>query len=203
MENRELQMIWKKFDVEPKPIEELDLLLTSKVRTTMNKFLVIRIISVLVSTGLLVFLTFTTIRRLNDVMYVINNSILGLITGTALTLGLLSFKKLQNYKYDTSLKVWLENRIQLLSRQLYGKLRFLYFFLIPVLFILIDLSIHVYYEDKAMTEVLQNEDSVTGLVVGTIIGLGVAFYSAVRIRRFQAANLEFLKDLHKRLSLEG
>lgn len=203
MENRELQMIWKKFDVEPKPVEELDLLLTSKVRTTMNKFLVIRIISVLVSMGLLVFLTVTTIKRLNDVMYVINNLILGLITGTALVLGLLSFKKLQNYKYDTSLKVWLENRIELFSRQLYGKLRFLYLFLVPVLFILIDLSIHVYYEDKAMTEVLQNEESVTGLVVGTIIGLGVAFYGAIRLRKFQAANLEFLKDLHKRLSPEG
>lgn len=203
MENRELQMIWKKFDVEPKPVEELDLLLTSKVRTTMNKFLMIRIISVLISTGLLVFLTVTTIKRLNDVMYVINNSILGLITGTALVLGLLSFKKLQNYKYDTSLKVWLENRIELFSRQLYGKLRFLYLFLVPVLFILIDLSIHVYYEDKAMTEVLRNEESVTGLIVGTIIGLGVAFYGAIRIRKFQSVNLEFLKDLHKRLSLEG
>lgn len=203
MENRELQMIWKKFDVEPKPVEELDLLLTSKVRTTMNKFLAIRIISVLVSTGLLVFLAVTTIKRLNDVLYVINNSILGLITGIALVLGLLSFKKLQNYKYDTSLKVWLENRIELFSRQLYGKLRFLYLFLVPVLFILIDLSIHVYYEEKVMTEVLQNEESVTGLVVGTIIGLGVAFYGAIRIRKFQATNLEFLKDLHKRLSLEG
>lgn len=196
-------MIWKKFDVEPKPVEELDLLLTSKVRTTMNKFLMIRIISVLVSMGLLVFLTVTTIKRLNDVMYVINNSILGLITGTALVLGLLSFKKLQNYKYDTSLKVWLENRIELFSRQLYGKLRFLYLLLVPVLFILINLSIHVYYEDKAMTEVLRNEESVTGLIVGTIIGLGVAFYGAIRIRKFQSVNLEFLKDLHKRLSLEG
>lgn len=196
-------MIWKKFDVEPKPVEELDLLLTSKVRTTMNKFLMIRIISVLVSTGLLVFLTVTTIKRLNDVMYVINNSILGLITGTALVLGLLSFKKLQNYKYDTSLKVWLESRIELFSRQLYGKLRFLYLLLVPVLFILINLSIHVYYEDKAMTEVLRNEESVTGLIVGTIIGLGVAFYGAIRIRKFQSVNLEFLKDLHKRLSLEG
>lgn len=203
MENRELQMIWKKFDVEPKPVEELDLLLTSKVRTTMNKFLMIRIISVLVSMGLLVFLTVTTIKRLNDVMYVINNSILGLITGTALVLGLLSFKKLQNYKYDTSLKVWLESRIELFSRQLYGKLRFLYLLLVPVLFILIDLSIHVYYEEKAMTEVLRNEESVTGLIVGTIIGLGVAFYGAIRIRKFQSVNLEFLKDLHKRLSLEG
>ena len=202
MENNELQKIWRNFDVNPKPVEELDLLLTSKVRLTMSKFLIIRIISISVSIGMLIFLAITTSKKSTDVLYVVYNSILGLFTFAAMVFGLLSLKNLQNYKYDISLRNWLENRIQLLSHQLNGKLRWMYIIILPLLFILIELSIHVYYEEKSMIEVLQNEESVYGLLFGAVIGLAVSFYSAIRIRRFQSANLEFLKDLHKRLSLE-
>jgi hypothetical protein len=203
MENNELQKIWRNFDLEPKPVEELDLLLSSKVRSIMGKFLIIRVISIFVSGGLLIFLAIATFNRLTDVLYVINNVVLGLISLTALLLGFLSLKSLLNYQYDSSLKVWLESRIRLFSRQLYGKLRLLYLFMVPVLFILIELSIHVYYENKTMREVLRNEESVMGLIFGVIVGLAVSFYGAIRIRKFQSENLEFLKDLYKRLCLES
>jgi hypothetical protein len=101
------------------------------------------------------------------------------------------------------MKVWLEARIQILSRELSGNQKWLYLFTIPLLFILTQLTIHVYYENKQMIEVLQNEESVTGLIFGAAVGLAVSYYSVIKIRKFQAANLEFLKDLHKRLTLES
>jgi hypothetical protein len=72
--------------------------------------------------------------------------------------------------------------------------------LIPPLFILILLSIHVYFEYKPFLEVLNNAESVTGLLVALPIGLFVSFFTAGRIRRHRKQQLEFLLDLQTRLS---
>ena len=202
MENNELQKLWKNIDLEinQKPKEELKLLLASKAKQTINKFLIIVSISILVCAGLLVFLTITSLNRLNDMIYLMNNLALGIITLLSLSSVLISWYKLKSNKYNMPLKDWLEMRINILSKGLTGRFSRLYLYLIPVLYILSVLSIHVYYEDKLFTEVLKTEESIIGLFVGTLIGLAVAYYGATKIRKFQINNLEFLRDLYNRLS---
>lgn len=201
MENNELQKIWKTIDTEinQKSKEELNLLLLSKTRQTISKFLVIISISILVCTGLLLYLTITSVNRQNDLIYLLNNVTLGILTMIALVSGLLSWYKLQTNMYNQSLKNWLEARINFLSKWLTGRFNKMYLFLIPILYVLTVLSIHVYFENKSFIEVINTEESIIGLFVGTIIGLFVSYYGARKIRRYQLDNLEFLKDLHRRL----
>lgn len=201
MENNELQKIWKTIDTEinQKTIDELKLLLASKSKQTINKFLVIMSISILICIGLLIFLAITSLNRQNDLIYLINNVTLGIITIISLISGLLLWYKIQNNKYNQPLKNWLESRINLLSKWLTGRLSKLYLFLIPLLYVLTVLSIHVYFENKSFIDVLNTEESIIGLIVGAPIGLFVSYFGARKIRKYQLNNLEFLKDLHGRL----
>jgi len=144
-------------------------------------------------------LAITSFNRQNDLIYLINNVTLGIVTIISLISGLLSWYKLQNSKYNQPLKNWLEEKIDLLSRGLTGRLSKLYMFLIPFLYVLIVLSIHVYFENKSFIDVLNTEESIIGLIVGAPIGLFVSYFGVRKIRKYQLNNLEFLKDLHGRL----
>ncbi len=201
MENSELQKIWKNIDAEinQKSKVELNLLLTSKTKQTVNKFLVKVIISIMVSIGFLTFLSITSLNRVDDLIYLINNGILGIISITALLSGLFSWYKLQNNKYNQPLKDWLEMRINLLSKQLTGRASKLYLYFIPFIYILTVLSIHVYYENKLLLEVLKTEESIIGLIIASPIGLFVSYYTIKKIRKYELHNLKFLKDLHGRI----
>ena len=202
MENNELQKIWKTIDLEinQKSMDELNLLLKSKVKQTINKFLLIMSISIAACIGLIIFLTITSLNRQDDLIYLINNMTLGILTIISLISGILSWYKIQNNRYNQSLKNWLDERINLLSSWLTGKFSKLYLFFIPLLYILTVLSIHVYFENKTFIEVLNTEESIIGLIVAAPIGLFVMYYLTRKIRKFQLQNLEFLKDLHGRLS---
>jgi hypothetical protein len=201
MENNELQKIWKSLDTEinQKSKEELNLLLTSKAKQTINKFLSIIMISIIVCVGVLVYLTITSLNRKDDLIYLINNVTIGIVTILALLSGFFSWYKIQNNEYDQPLKNWLEVRISLLSQGLTGRFSKLYLFLIPFLYVLIVLSIHVYFEYKPFIDVLKTEESIIALIVGAPIGIFVSYYGARKIRKYQFRNLEFLKDLHGRV----
>ena len=201
MENLELQKIWKTIDneINPKSKDELSLLLKSKAKQTLNKFIVILSASVLTSVGLIIFLLITALKRQDDLIYLINNAVLGLLMIVSLISGVLSWYKIQNNKFSLPLKDWLSERISLLSRWLTGKFSKLYYFVIPILFVLTVLSIHVYFENKSFIEVLHTEESIIGLIVAAPIGLFVSFFTVRKIRRYQIQNLNFLKDLYGRL----
>jgi hypothetical protein len=201
MENNELQKIWKSIDIEinQKSKDELNLLLTSKAKQTINKFLSIIIISIIVCLGVLVYVTITSLNRKDDLIYLINNVTLGIVTIIALLSGFFSWYKIQNNKYDQPLRNWLEMRISILSKGLTGRFSKLYLFLIPFLYVLIVLSIHVYFEYRPFIEVLKTEESIIALIVGAPIGIFVSYLAARKIRKYQLRNLEFLKDLHGRV----
>jgi len=201
MENLELQKIWKTIDneINPKSKDELSLLLKSKAKQTLNKFIVILSTSILTSVGLVIFLVITALKRQDDLIYLINNALLGLLVIVSLISGVLSWYKIQNNKFSLPLKDWLSERISLLSKWLTGKFSKLYFFVIPILYALTVLSIHVYYENKSFIEVLNTEESIIGLIIAAPIGLFVSFFAVRKIRRYQLNNLNFLKDLHGRL----
>ncbi len=205
MEDNELQKIWKTMDTEThqKSREELNLLLVSKAKQTISNLLIITGVSVIVCIGLIVFLIFTSLNRPDDFIYLINNTILGIITLLSLVSGLFSWYTMRSNRYNQPLKNWLDERIRLLSRWVTGKFSKLYLFLIPFLYILTVLSIHVYFENKAFMDVLKTEESVIGLIIATPIGLFVSYYVIRKIRNYQLKNLAFLKDLHHRLCNVG
>lgn len=202
MKTNELQNIWKNIDSEInlKTNEELNQYLAVKTRKTINKFLLFIAIDIIVSVGLIVFLIITALNRQADIIYLLNNSILCLITLSLLIISLLSWKKIQNNKYNLPLKDWLEQRIELLSSWLLGRYSKLYIVIIPILMIMIMISIHVYFEYKPFIEVMKDEESIFGQIFGLIIGLIFSYSAVNKIRKFQIKNLEFLKDLHARLS---
>ncbi len=204
MENNELQKIWKSVDSEinQKSKDELKLLLTSKTKQTINKFLAILSISIFVSLGLLIWLSYTSLNRQNDIIYLINNATLGFVTIISLVSALFSWRKLQNNKFNQPLKKWLELRISLLNKWLMGKFSNLYILIIPFIYGLTVLSIHVYFENRLFIDVLNTEESIIGLIVGTPLGLFVSYYAVRKIRKYQLHNLEFLKDLYDRLCIE-
>jgi len=201
MENNELQDLWKGVDseIKEKPTDELNLLLLSGTRETINKFAVIIGIDIAVCVGLIIFLTATVMNRQSDILYLINNLILGLMTFLSFLGSIFTLNKLKNNKYNLSLKDWLEQRIELLTKWLIGKYSKLYIIIIPVMMVLIILSIHVYYEYKPFIEVMRNEESLYSLTAGFIVGLFLSYYVVIKIRRYQLKNLEFLKELYDRL----
>lgn len=205
MENNELQRIWKNIDSEIglKTTDELNQLLNNKIKRTINKFFVILIIDIIVSVGLIVFLVVTALNRQGDILYLFNNSMLCLITFSALIISLLSLNKLNSNQSNMSLKDWLEQRIKMLSGWLLGKYSKLYIVLIPLLLVMINISIHVYYEYKPFIEVMKSEESIIGLIVGFLVGLFVSYYAINKIRKYQIKNLEFLKELHAHLCNES
>jgi hypothetical protein len=205
MENDELQKIWKSVDTEinQKSKDELNLLLASKAKQTINRFLSIIIISIIVCAGVLVYVTITSLNRKDDLIYLINNVTLGIVTTMALLSGLFSWYKIQNDRYNLPLKNWLEVRINMLSKGLTGRFSRLYLFLIPFLYVLIVLSIHVYFEHRSFIEVLKTEESIIALIIAAPVGLFISYFAAGKIRKYKLQNLEFLKDLHGRLGSVG
>jgi hypothetical protein len=201
MKTNEIEDIWKKIDSEInlKTTEELNQYLTYRIRKTINNFLIFMAIDSIVCIGLIIFLVFTAVNRQSDTIYIVNNFALCLITFASLIISLLSLNKLKNNKYNLPLKDWLEQRIKMLSNWLLGKYSKLYIVLIPVLLIMIMISIHVYFEYKPFIEVMKDEESIFGQILGLLIGLMVSFVAVNKIRKFQLKNLEFLKHLHARL----
>ena len=205
MENNELQKIWKDSDreIHQKSKDELNLLLASITRNTIYKFLYIIGTGILSGIGLLIFLTFTSLNRLDDPIYLINNITLGIICLISIVSGLMSWYKLQNKEPNQSLRNWLEVRINHLSKLVKGKFNKLYIIILPIIYALTVLSIHVYFENKPFLDVLGTGESMIGLIIGTPIGLFVSFFAVRKIRKHELTNLEFLKDLYNRLCNEG
>jgi|LFRM01.2.fsa_nt_gb RsiW-degrading membrane proteinase PrsW (M82 family) len=202
MENKELQQIWRSMDkaMPHRSKDELNLLLTSKTKQTLRKFLLITALSTMISAGVLIFLIITSLQRQHDPLYLLNNALLGLFVLFALISGVMSWLKLRQNRYDQPLISWLAEKIAILSSWLSGWRGRHYLFIMPPLYLLTVLSIHVYFEYKTFMEVMRTEESVVGLIVALPVGLFVSYYAVSIIRKYQKRNLEFLKDLYTRLS---
>jgi len=201
METNDLKNTWKTMEagIEPKTKEELNQSLTAITRKTMNKFVWLVSVDVIACVGFLAFLIITALNRQGDSLYLINNSILAVITLVSGIASIIVWDKLNNNKSGMPLKAWLEQQIKLLSGWLYGKYSKAYMVLLPILLVLINLSIHVYYENKLLVEVMKDEESLFGLAFGSLIGMVVAFYFVAKIRKYQVTNLEYLKTLYGQL----
>ncbi|MDZ7739666.1 MAG: hypothetical protein U5K32_11505 [Bacteroidales bacterium] len=206
MENNELQSIWRTVnsDIKQKSKDELNLLLTSKARQVFTEFLFLNIIAIPVCIGLMVWLIISTANRIDDIPYVTNNILLGTIVLFALFYGIREWQRFKRNKKNKPVKGWLEIEINLLSKWLIGKYRRINLYLIPMLYILTFLSIHVYYSDQYFIEVFHSDkflnEDIWGLIIFTPILFAGLFYGLIKLRKYQIKKLQFLKDLHTRLS---
>ena len=204
-ENKELQKIWKNVDgeINQKSSDELNLLLISKARQALHKFVVINVISIFVCIAVIVWLAITSFNRQHDVLYLVNNAILGVTVFLSLYHGLTVWYKLRNTNCDKSLKTWFEIRINILSKWLAGKFHNIEFYLFPVLYILTFLSIHVYYSGLDFMELFKSEkflnEDIWGIVIFTPIILALGFHFMIKTRKYYLQKLELLKDLYRRL----
>jgi len=201
METDRLQNIWKNNEtkIKLKTINELNQSLDTRSKQALNKFRIFYVVDAFVCAGVISFLIITALNRQGDTLYQANNAVLSLFTLISLVISLMSWNSLHNNKFNLPLKEWVEERIRLLSKWLLGKYSKLYIVLIPILLVMINISIHVYYEYKPLVEVFKNEESVIGLILGFIIGVFVSFYAINKIRRYQIKNLGYLKEIHAQL----
>ncbi|MCF8221969.1 MAG: hypothetical protein K9J25_02395 [Bacteroidales bacterium] len=204
-ENIALQKIWKNVDseIDQKSTDELNLLLVSKAKQALHKFVVINAVSVVACIAVIVWLIITSINRQHDFLLLTNNAILGAVAFVSLYYGMSIWYKLKNIKSDTSLKAWLEIRIDILSKWLNGRFQKVEYYLFPLLYILTFLSIHVYYSGSGFRELLKSEKFITedvwGILIFTPIILAVGFRFMINTRKYYLVKLEFLKDLYERL----
>lgn len=201
MENNELQKLWENIDTAMGHVSksELNRVLRDKVKKTVRKYLYIIGLSVTISAGVIIFLIITALNRPGDELYLLNNMVLGILTLTALVISVKAWIKLQNQNTGQSLKEWLNAQIKQLTEGLTGKHSKLYVITIPVFFILLLLSIHVYFENMLFSEVLRNEESITGMVIAIPIGLFVSYQVHKAIRAYQKKQLEYLYEIQKKL----
>jgi di/tricarboxylate transporter len=201
MKTEKILDTWKKIDseVKPKTKEEMEQILSNKVKRTVNKFAVLIIIDLVCSIGLTTFLIITSLNRMNDTYYLINNISLGLIVIAAMITSIWSLKKLHEGKFYPTLKEQLEQRIELLSKWLNGEYKWIYIVITPIILLMVLISIHVYYEYMPLVDVLKNDDSLFGMLFGFPIGLFVAYFTIQKIRKHQLVYLKNLKELHNAL----
>lgn len=205
MENNELQKIWKSIDTETnqKSKDELNLLLTSKARQVFAEFLIIDILAIPVCTGLIIWLVITTANRWDDTLYVANNILLGVIVLFALIYIISGWRRGKRSKMNKPVKEWLEIEINHLTKWLIGKYRKIDFYLIPILYILSVLSIHVYYSDLHFIEVFRSDkfinEDMWGLIIFSPIVIAGIYYGLLKLRKHQLKKLQFLKDIHQRI----
>ncbi len=205
MENNELQKIWRTVDsdINKRSGEELNLLLTSKAKQVFNEFLIVNITAIPVCIGVMVWLIVSTADRLDDRLYVANNILLGTIALYALFFVIREWHRFKRNKMDKPVKDWIETEINLLSEWLIGKYRRINIYLIPVLYILTFLSIHVYYSDLYFIDVFRSDkflkEDMWGIIIFTPLLFAGLFYSLVKLRKYQMKKLQFLIDLHGRI----
>jgi hypothetical protein len=201
MGNNNLHNTWKSLSFEKnlRSKKEINNIIATKAKQDISKFVAILVVSLIVSIGLLVWLIITSINRQTDLIYLINNFTLGLITIFGSCKGIITWKRLQTGYYNRSVKDWLEERIKLISNETSTSFSRLYYLLIPLLYLLTVLSIHVYFEYKPFVEVINTEESVVGLIVGSILGLVVSFYAVGKIRKYQLRILNSLKELREQI----
>ncbi len=190
-------------DIKQKSRDELNLLLTSKARQVFAEFLIFNITAIPVCIGLMVWLIISTANSIDDKLYVANNVLLGSIGLFTLFHVIRGWHRYKRSKMDKPVKEWLGIEIDLLSKWIIGKYKRIDLYLIPILFILSFLSIHVYHSDLYLIEVFRSDKFISedmwGLIIFTPIIFAASFYGLIKLRKYQVKKLQFLKDLYGRI----
>jgi hypothetical protein len=201
MLDKELQNIWKNVETtfEEKSKKELKLLLESKAKSKINKFLFINAIAITIIVCFMTYLFVSSYKNLNDYTLLTINSILFLVIIIGLISAIRSYQKLEYKNIDQNFKKYLNEQIKFLDKNLKSNHKFILLIFIPVFYSLTVISIHTSFSNFTALELLDSWDKLTPLLFGAIIGLTTAITTSILIRNYQIKNLNFLKDLHERI----
>jgi len=201
MKNNKLQEIWKSAGTASsrKSKDELNLLLTSKARQIAGRFTFDITLAIAICAIVLAWVGITSIERRDDMAFVVINLLLMFMVAAAMLSYLKAWFRLRRVDPGRPLKSWLELRIDILSKALRGRFSRLYPISLPVLSILLLLSIHIYFENKPFAEVMHSGETIAAFTAGFLAITIVSFAFAIKVRKKQLHDLDYLKDLHARL----
>ena len=190
MDKDEIKNIWQgaNHSIEHFSKEEIEKLFKKKSRTIMRKFVLLFIISIILSIGLLLYLGITSVLRFDDLYFVFVNLLLIILTAYFLIEYLKGYYKLNSIKIaNGNLKEMIQQKIRLIKRYLVGtKLSSL--IIIPFV-ILLMISIYVFFEKEDMIKVLALDDSIWGLIFGGIVEIIIKWWARKKIRKYYESNL--------------
>lgn len=199
METNELKNIWIEIEgtLTPKTKNELKEILLFKTKRILSKFRWFLMTSILLCIGVITFLIIASLEIKNDILYLLNNTVLAVIIITLLVYYIKSYKKLYfNVSENYNVYVSLNNKVQFLSKELKNKFEII---LIPFLGILLILSVNVFYTSRSFIGTFQDEENLWGLIFGFLIGMLIALYFARKISKYQKKELRILQNYLKEL----
>ncbi len=201
MKDEELRSVWENIGTESDRFTgvELNNILNSKVKKVKGRFYTVLAISAAVSIIVIALLVKASVDRSSDTIYVLNNVLLGIITLISLISAVYSRYKLSSNSFAVSVKESIEKDIEMITRALYGKFRYVHWVVIPVIYVLVLLSINVYFDGRMFMEVLRSGEAVAALTAGLVTGLPVSYFVESRIRRYHKRNLKQLEVLYEKL----
>ena len=200
MEDYELQTLWKSVDtnIHQKSKTELELLLRSKSKDVVNKFLAFTIRSIVASIICLLYLGCSAVARLDDTIFVLNNAFLWVLCMLALIARFRYWQLLSDDYHYQPLKDWLEFRIKILSY--WPSSTYRSYYVIPFLNASLGLSLIVFIHNMPFIEVLKSKPIMISFIPSYLFGLVICYVLLQRIARKFNRNLMFLKDLHRRIT---
>jgi hypothetical protein len=202
MKNNSFKDIWVEVDgmLTPTTKQELRKILSKKVQTTLWKFYSSLVVSLLLSAGVLFFLIYAAFKQSFDTFYVINN----VLAGALVVLYLVHYSNILIRAFNLKaaglqLNTFLTKNIHLLSRSFSTYLDII---LAPFLGLLLLLAVHGYYSVSEISLIIDNPETLWGLLFG-IIAVGVAGFVTVRnVRNYFTKQLSILKHYKEQLFKE-
>ncbi len=173
--------------------EKIEKLFNQKSRTIMRKFILWFIISIILSIGLLLYLSITSVLRFDDLYFVFVNLLLIILTAYFLIEYLKGYYKLNSIKIaNGNLKEMIQQKIRLIKRYLIGtKLSSL--IIIPFV-ILLMISIYVFFEKEDLIKVLVMDDAIWGLIFGGIVAIIIKLLARKKMGKYFESNLVRLEN---------
>lgn len=204
MENNNWLKAWKSIDNQfrSKSGEELEFILKKRIRKTISWYFYLSLTAFIVSVASIIFLVHASIRFRHDTYYIINNILMGSILLIAVGSSVWGMSTVR-YKFEYPLKKWLETRISYLRKN-YNHKVLPSFFITPVVFFLMFMSIHVYWSESSYmgTFEIKDEEELWGMIVGLTVGLAVGIFVSAKIRKHGKNALNKLTELYSELNRE-
>ncbi len=191
--NNDLRSIWMEVEGHLTQISENELreVLLLKSKIIINRFRWMLGLGTAICAGVLIFLVVASFSLQNDVLYVINNSVLAILLIIALVYNIRVFYDLESVSGESSSVFHLlKEKIRKIEKAMQQKKQLL---LLPVYILLLLLAVNVYYSGGSFIGAFRDEENLWGLSFGFLSGLIVAVYFERKINWNQANDLKALK----------
>lgn len=199
----DLRSIWIEIEgqITPRPESELREILLYKSRQIVKRFRWVVGIGTAICSAVLVFLVIASFSLRQDVLYLINNSLLVILLVAALIQNIRFFKDLnRKTKGRGNVCDILKEKALKIDKVIQQEKQIL---LLPVISLLLLISINVYFSSGSFIRAFQDEENVWGLVFGFLAGFLVALYFTFKINRQHKKDLKVLRNYLHELETEG